>query len=393
MRPRRVCVVTTSRADYGLLRGLMTAIRDDPEMELQVVATGMHLAPEFGLTYREIEGDGLRIDRKVDMLLSADSDCAVTKSIGLGLIAFSETYVGLRPDVVVLLGDRFELLSAAIAALIEKIPIAHLHGGETSQGAVDEAVRHSITKMASLHFVATEDYRRRVIQMGEDPRLVFAYGAPGLDAMHQVTLLSKSELEVHLGFALQAPTALVTYHPVTLETDTAEWQITNLLTALTEEGVRAVITKANADSQGRSINRILEEFCADRAADYRLFDSLGQTVYLSCLRHLDLMVGNSSSGLIEAPSFALPVVNIGDRQQGRIKAANVIDVGPSVVEIVEGIRRARSKEWRETLVDLRNPYAGDGDESVSFRIKEQLKGITLMESLLKKRFHDLSVAP
>jgi UDP-hydrolysing UDP-N-acetyl-D-glucosamine 2-epimerase len=390
---RRICVVTTSRADYGLLTWLMRAIREDAELELQVIAAGMHLCPEFGLTYRDIEQDGLPIDRKIEMLLSADSDSAVTKSIGVGLISFSDTLEYLRPDILVILGDRFELLSAAIAALVAKIPIAHIHGGETSQGAIDEGVRHAITKMASLHFAATETYRRRIIQMGEDPDSVFAFGAPGLDALHHVTLLTKQELESHLGFSLESPTAIVTYHPVTLERRTAEEQIENLLTALSQESVRAVFTKANADMQGRLINQRIAAFCREHPSDYRLSSNLGQEVYLSCLHHLDLMVGNSSSGLIEAPSFELPVVNIGDRQKGRIKAANVIDVGYSIADIVAGIGRASSDAWKEGIKDLENPYAGQGDGMVSFRIKEQLKSVDISESLMKKRFHDLPVGP
>lgn len=389
MNMRRICVVTTSRADYGSLRWLMRAIEDDDGLQLQLIATGMHLSPEFGLTYREIEGDGYSIDRKIEMLLSADTDSAATKSVGLGLAGFSDALMELKPDVLVVLGDRFELLSAAIAALMAKIPIAHLHGGETSQGAIDEAVRHSVTKMSSLHFAATEEYRRRIIQMGENPDAVFAVGAPGLDALRRMTLMSRPELESQLDFALVAPTALVTYHPVTLETDRAAAQIENLLRALMHEGVRAVITKANADTEGRLINQRLEEFCAGRPADYRLYENLGQRVYLSCLRHVDMMVGNSSSGLIEAPSFGLPVVNVGDRQRGRIKADNVIDVDYSIADIAEGIRQAKSSGWRETLADLRNPYAGDGDGMVSFHIKERLKLVDLDASLLKKRFHDL----
>lgn len=381
--------MTSSRADYGLLCRLMRAIRDDEDLDLQVIATGMHLTPEFGLTYRTIEQDGFPIDRKVEMLLSADSDSAVTKSIGVGLIAFSVALDDLRPDIVVVLGDRFELLSVAIAALVARIPIAHIHGGETSQGAIDEGVRHAITKMASLHFAATEAYRRRIIQMGEDPRYVFAYGAPGLDALHDATLLTRHELASHLDFELERPTAIVTYHPVTLERNTAEAQIENLLTALLQANVRAVFTKSNADTQGRRINQRLAEFCRDRPADYRLYDNLGQEVYLSCLSHLDLMIGNSSSGLIEAPSFRLPVVNIGDRQRGRIKAANVIDVGYSVAEIVSGIEQTVSTAWREGLTDMQNPYAGAGDGRVSLHIKERLKRVELGESLLKKRFYDL----
>ena len=389
MTPRRICVVTTSRADYGLLRGLMRAIREDEALALQVIATGMHLCPEFGLSARDIERDGFQIDRKIEMLLSADSDRATTKSIGVGLLGFADALTELHPDLLVLLGDRFELLAPAIAALLAKIPIAHIHGGETSQGAIDEGIRHAITKLASLHFAATQAYRWRIIQMGEDPRCVFAFGAPGLDALHQVRLLTKPELVARLDFELAAPTALVTYHPVTLEQDTADQQIEHLLTALLREKVRAVFTKANADAQGRLINQRVAAFCQDHPVDYRLYDNLGQQIYLSCLRHLDLMIGNSSSGLIEAPSFKLPVVNIGERQRGRIRGANVIDVGYSVGEIVAGIRQALSPPWWEGIRDMTNPYAGRDDGRVSFDIKEQLKQVELTEALLKKRFYDL----
>jgi len=386
-------VVTTSRADYGLLRWLMQAIHDDDELELQVIATAMHLSPEFGLTYRDVERDGFFINRKVEMLLSSDTAGAVSKSIGVGLIGFSDAYDELCPDIVVVLGDRFELLAASIAALIARIPIAHIHGGETSEGAVDEAIRHAITKMASMHFAATEAYRQRIIQMGEDPALTFAFGAPGLDALEHLVLLEKEELEACLQFDLHSPVAMVTYHPVTLENDTAEEQVQNLLVALLETGVRAVFTKANADSQGRLINQKIAEFCLDRPRDYCLRESLGQRVYLSCLRHVDLMIGNSSSGLIEAPSLGLSAVNIGDRQRGRIKAASVIDVGYSVSEIVRGIEQVVSSGRRGRSGAVANPYAGSARGMVSTLIKEQLKLVELGEGLIKKQFHDLMVRP
>lgn len=381
--------MTTSRADYGLLRWLMQAIKEDPDLRLQVVATGMHLAPEFGLTFRSIETDGFRIDRTVEMLQTADGDTAVAKSVGVGLVAFSDVFEELRPDIVVLLGDRFELLSPAVAAFVARIPIAHIHGGETSQGAIDEGVRHAVTKLASLHFAATETYRRRIIQMGEDPDRVFAFGAPGLDALRHLTLLTRAELETHLGFSLDTPSAIVTYHPVTLEPGRAGRRIDALLSALLGENVRAVFTKANADEEGRLINARVAAFCRLHPADYRLFDNLGQMAYLSCLRHADLMVGNSSSGLIETPAFELPTVNIGDRQLGRIRAANVIDVGYDAADIAAGIRKALSPEWKAGLKDMVNPYAARDDESVSARIKQQLKDAELGETLLKQRFHDL----
>ncbi len=389
MKRRAICVVTTSRSDYGLLRWLMQAIQADEELQLQVIATGMHLSPEFGLTFKEIECDGVPIDYKVEMLLSADSEGAVTKSVGVGLLGFSYALADLRPDILVVLGDRFELLSAVIAGLIGRIPIAHIHGGETTEGAIDEGIRHAITKMASLHFAATEAYRQRIVQMGEDPARVFAYGAPGLDALRLLPLLTRGELASHLNFDLDEPTAIVTYHPVTLEKSTASEQVDNLLAALEREHVRAVFTKANADMQGRLINQRIAEFCELHPAEYLLCESLGQRVYLSCLQHLDLMVGNSSSGLIEAPSFGLPVVNIGDRQRGRIRAANVIDVANRVSDIAAGIRQTSSPAWKASLRGLRNPYVGPEAGMTSVHIKEELKRTELGETLLKKRFHDM----
>jgi UDP-hydrolysing UDP-N-acetyl-D-glucosamine 2-epimerase len=385
---KRFCVVTTSRADYGLLRGLMRAIDEDPDLELQVVATAMHLAPEFGLTYHVIEEDGFRVDRKVDMLQSRDGETDMARSIGTGLIGFAAAIEDLRPDVVVLLGDRFELLAPAIAAFTARIPIAHIHGGETSEGALDEGVRHAVTKLAWLHFPATDAYRDRIIRMGEDPARVFAFGAPGLDALREVPLLDRHALERRLDFSLHSPVAIVTYHPVTLEPGSAGRHIEALLAALQQEGVRAVFTKANADQEGRLINRRLADLSAERTKDYRLYDNLGQMVYLSCLAAVDVMVGNSSSGLIEAPSFELPVVNIGDRQRGRIKAANVIDVREDAASIAAGIRQALSPVWQRGLLGMTNPYAGAPGLSVSARIKEELKRADIGPEALKKQFYD-----
>jgi UDP-hydrolysing UDP-N-acetyl-D-glucosamine 2-epimerase len=385
---RRICVVTTSRADYGLLCGLMHAMDEDDDLELQVVVTGMHLTPEFGLTYRDIEDDGFTIARRVELPLPADTDAAVSKAIGMGLVAFADVMDQLRPDILVVLGDRYELLSPVIAAFVARIPIAHIHGGETSQGALDEGVRHAITKMAALHFPATKAYAQRIVQMGEDPETVFAYGAPGLDALHSMHLLTKGELASLLGRELESPMAIVTYHPVTLERDTAGGQIDNLLSALLLEGVGAVFTKSNADAQGTLINERIAAFCSEHPSRYGLYDNLGRTAYLSCLRHLELVIGNSSSGLIEAPSFHLPTVNIGDRQLGRVKAESVLDVGYSTGEIAAGIRQALTPGWRASLKDVENPYAGPLDGSVSVRIKDQLKRAELGERLLKKRFHD-----
>jgi UDP-hydrolysing UDP-N-acetyl-D-glucosamine 2-epimerase len=386
---RKICVVTTSRADYGLLFYLLREIQADPDLQLLIIATGMHLSPEFGLTASDIERDGFRLDKKVEMLLSADSETAIVKSIGLGMVGFADALGSLKPDILVLLGDRFELLAPAAAALHLRIPIAHIHGGETSQGAVDESTRHAITKMACLHFAATELYRKRVVQMGEDPGRVYNFGAPGLDYVHRQKLLSRNQLAAQLGLDLNATTAIVTYHSVTLESRSSLEQIEGLLAALRRSGIAAVFTKANADANGRIINQTVARFCDSNQTKYRLFDNLGQKIYLSCLKHLDLMIGNSSSGLTEAPSFRLPVVNIGDRQKGRIKAANIIDTGYGAREILKDIRKACSSVFKKNLANLKNPYDPFGDGKTSFRIKETLKKTVINRDFLQKKFFDM----
>jgi len=389
MRKRKICVVTSARADYGLLYWLMKEIQNDPDLHLQVVACAMHLSPEFGLSYKTIESDGFHIDRKIEMLLSSDTASGVVKSIGIGLVSFSDALQELMPDIVVVLGDRFEILAPAIASVMLKIPLAHIHGGETSQGAVDEAVRHSITKMASIHFPATETYRQRILQMGENPSRVFNYGAPGLDSIFRLKLLNRQELEEAVSFQLSGTVALVTYHPETLMNNAPEQEIEKILLALKRSKLRAVFTKANADAGGRAINKQIERFCDNDPLNYRLVDSLGQVRYLSCLSNLDIVIGNSSSGLIEAPSFAIPVVNIGDRQKGRLKAGNVIDVRCTVDEICDGINKGLSREFKESLRNLSNPYAGRNDGKSSLRIKDELKRVPLDETLIRKTFCDL----
>jgi len=320
--------------------------------------------------------------------LAADTETASIKSVGVGLLGFSDAFHELIPDIVVLLGDRFELFAPAISALMQKIPIAHIHGGETSQGAVDEAVRHAITKMAAIHFPATEAYRQRIIQMGEQPERVFMYGAPGLDNIYRLKLLEREELAALLQFELTPPTAIVTYHPVSLEHQTAEPQIMNLLQAIAQADLRAIFTQANAEPQGRIVNQRIDAYCRAVPNRYKFVANLGQVAYLSCLTHCDLMIGNSSSGLIEAPSFKLPVVNIGDRQKGRLKAANVINTGYEMTSIKEGIDQALSPEFKLSLQELCNPYEANAQGNASFQIKEVLKSIKLDETLLKKTFRD-----
>jgi UDP-N-acetylglucosamine 2-epimerase (non-hydrolysing)/GDP/UDP-N,N'-diacetylbacillosamine 2-epimerase (hydrolysing) len=349
----------------------------------------MHLAPKFGLTLREIEAEGFRIDRKIDMQLTGESDRANVESIALGLGGFADVFAELKPAIVVLLGDRFELLAPAIAALMLRIPIAHIHGGERSEGALDESVRHAITKMASLHFAATEEYRRRIIQMGEAPGRVFNFGAPGLDQLYNCPLPSRAQLEREIGFQLDEPVALVTYHPATLDPSSVDTQIDHLVAAIKNCQIKAIFTMANADAQGARINARLSALCARTPGQFKWIPHLGHRRYLSCLQHCAVMVGNSSSGLTEAPSFRLPVVNIGDRQRGRIRAANVIDVSCSQADIRRGIKKACSRRFRASLRGMRNPYDHFHDGRTSERIKNVLKQVKLPGDLLKKKFYDL----
>jgi GDP/UDP-N,N'-diacetylbacillosamine 2-epimerase (hydrolysing) len=382
---RRICVVTGTRAEYGLLYWLMKEIQVDTVLELQIIVTGMHLSPEFGLTYLEIEKE-FPISKKIEMLLSSDTPVGISKSMGLALISFAEAYADLAPDIVVVLGDRFEIFSAATAAMIARIPIAHIHGGERTEGAFDEAIRHSITKMSHLHFAATEEYRNRIIQMGENPATVFNVGAPGLDSAHNLALLTKDQLESAIGFKLNKRNLLVTFHPVTLEQNSAQEQFNQLLSALDElEDTHFIFTKANADTDGRAINVMIDEYVYTHPKKSIAFASLGQLRYLSALQYIDAVVGNSSSGLIEAPSFKVATINIGERQKGRIKATSVMDCRPSRDEILRAIRQVYAPENREKLRWIVNPYGSGG---VSKKILDTLRSAPLAQ-VLKKRFHDV----
>ena len=382
---RKICIVTGSRAEYGLLRWLMTEIRDDPDLELQVIATGMHLSPEFGLTYRAIEEDGFAIDAKVEMLLSSDTAVGVTKALGLGVIGFADALDRLRPDIVVLLGDRFEIFAAAQAALVARLPIAHLHGGESTEGAVDEAIRHAITKMANIHFVAAEPYRTRVLQMGEDPARVFNYGAPGLDGIRRLRLLDLGEFEQSINFHLGHTNFLVTYHPATLGGSAPENAFSEILKALDHfPQARFIFTMPNADVGGRSIARMIEAYVQGNSERATALTSLGQLRYLSALAHVDVVIGNSSSGLIEAPVFGKPTVNIGARQSGRLKAESIIDCEEQVQPIVAAIRQALSPDMKRRCEHVQSLYdVGDA----SARIKQTLKTVSL-DGILVKKFRD-----
>lgn len=382
---RKICVVTGTRAEFGLLRWLMQEITESESLELQVIATGTHLSPEFGHTYREIEEAGFTIDAKVEMLVSADTASAVTKSMGLGMIGYSDAYARLSPDIIVLLGDRFEIFAAAAAALIAGIPIAHLHGGETTEGAFDEAIRHSITKMSHLHFVAAKDYQRRVIQLGEQPARVFLVGGLGIDAIKRITLLEREALETSLDFNLGRKSLLITFHPVTLEGASSQQQMAELLIALDElTDTNLIFTMPNADTGGRELADMVDAFVATHG-NARAYVSLGQLRYLSCMKYVDGVIGNSSSGLAEAPSMGVGTINIGDRQKGRLSASSVIDCAPNACSIREALVKLYDPVFRSTLSQAVNPYGTGG---ASKKIVSILSSHPI-ENLLKKSFYDM----
>ncbi len=384
---KKICVVTGTRAEYGLLYWLLKEIEADKELKLQVIVTGMHLSPEFGLTYQEIEKE-FKINKKIEMLLSSDTSIGISKSMGLAQISFAESYEELKPDIVVVLGDRYEIFSATSAAMIAKIPVAHLHGGEITEGAFDESIRHSITKMSHLHFTATNEYKNRVIQLGEHPNRVFNVGGMGIENIKRLKLLSKVEFEKSIDFKLNKRNILVTFHPVTLENSTAKEQFQELLDAIDKlEDTNIIFTKANSDTDGRVINQMIDEYVAKNVYKSVGFTSLGQLRYLSALQYVDAVVGNSSSGLGEAPSFRIGTINIGDRQKGRIKASSVIDCDPNKDSILNSFEKLYSKEFQETLKAVTNPY---GDGCASKKIVEILKSVDL-GNILKKSFYDLKI--
>lgn len=381
---RKIAVVTGTRAEYGLLYWLMRGIQADPELELQTVVTGAHLSPEFGSTWEQIEKDGFTIDAKVEMLLSSDTPVAVAKSVGLGTIGFADALDRLKPDILLVLGDRYEILSAVTAATMLRIPVAHLHGGESTEGAIDEAIRHAITKMSHLHFTAAEEYRKRVVQMGESPERVFNTGAPGLEYLRHLQPLSRSELEKELDFPLSSPLLLVTYHPVTLEGN-PERSFAELLRALDRfPDARIVFTMPNADTEGRGLIRMIQNFVDAHAGRAKAFVSLGQKRYLSLMKTCDAVVGNSSSGLTEAPACGRPTVNIGDRQKGRLKTDSVIDCAEDRESIAKAIELAFTPAFAERTRSTTSLY-GSGD--VAEKIVQVLKTCDL-NNILKKKFHD-----
>ncbi|HCX24190.1 MAG TPA: UDP-N-acetylglucosamine 2-epimerase (hydrolyzing) [Cytophagales bacterium] len=386
MKKRKICVVTGTRAEYGLLYWLMKEIEESDNLELQIIATGTHLSPEFGLTYKEIEKDGFTIHKKVEMVLSADTPSAIAKSTGLSMIGFGDVLADLHSDVMILLGDRYELLAAAFAALVARVPIAHISGGETTEGAFDEAIRHSITKMAWWHFVAADEYQKRVVQLGEDPKRVFNVGGMGVDAIKKARLLSKKRLMKKSGIQFGEKNLLVTYHPVTLEKQTSQSHFQYLLDVLDDlKDVYIIFTMPNSDSDGRIIKQMIDEFVLSHQQRSISFTSMGHLNYLSTLQFVDGVVGNSSSGLAEVPTFKVGTVNIGGRQKGRLKSKSVIDCKPTKRSIKEAIKTLYSKDFQNILSKVDNLY-GKGDATE--KIMEVLKAAKLPEEL-KKEFYNI----
>ena len=382
---RTIGVVTVARSDYGIYLPVLRRIQDDPDLGLQLIVAGMHLSPAFGLTVRDIEVDGFAIAERVEMLLSSDTPEGIAKSMGLGTIGFAQAYARSRPDILLVLGDRFEMYAAVIAALPFAIPVAHLHGGESTEGAIDEAMRHAMTKMSHIHFVATECYARRVMQMGEEPWRIVVSGAPSLDNVHRLRLLGRDELATQYGLDVSGPFLLVTYHPVTLEHGQTEMQMREVLAALEAVDTPVIFTYPNADPGSHVIIQMIQAF----AAQYRraqITVNLGTQPYFSVMQYASAMVGNSSSGIIEAASFKLPVVNIGTRQRGRVRTKNVTDTGYARKEIVAAVETVTSPQFRASLGDLVNPY---GDGHAAKRIIDMLKQVQLNDELLQKHFYAL----
>ncbi len=383
---RKVCVITGSRAEYGLLSRLMKLIKEDSDLILQIIVTNMHLSPEFGNTYQDIEKDGFHIDKKVHMLLSSDTANATAKSIGVAVIGFADAYEDLSPDLILVLGDRYEMLAAVSAALVYKIPVAHIHGGEITEGAFDDSIRHSISKMSHLHFTSTDEYRNRVIQLGEDPAFVFNVGAIGIDNLKHLNLLTKESLEEDLNFKLSGECILVTYHTVTLEDNTAQEQIENLLEVLKEiKNLQILFTLPNSDPNGHIIKELITKFVEENKDRSAVFAALGQIRYLSVLKYINAVVGNSSSGLIEVPSMGIPTLNIGSRQQGRLKPKTVVDCETSVKEIRKNLLYILSSQFKNSCKNAPNPYE---KKNTASEILSVIKKYDL-QKLVKKRFHNL----
>ncbi|MCT2534643.1 UDP-N-acetylglucosamine 2-epimerase [Aquibacillus koreensis] len=386
---KKISILTATRAEYGLLKPIISKLNTVAEFDVRIVVTGAHLSPEFGLTYREIEKDGFVIDEKIEMLLSADTPAAISKSMGLAMISFADYFNRLKPDMLIVLGDRYETLAVCMSAMNERIPITHLYGGETTEGAVDESIRHAITKLSYLHFTSTEKYRSRVIQLGEQPERVFTVGAVGVENILKQRLLDKNELESSIKFKLDKPYAMVTFHPVTLENNQSAVQFQELLNVCKKyQDMKFIFTKANADTNGRIINDMIDAYLEENE-NAIAFTSLGMTRYLSALKYCTVVIGNSSSGLLEAPSFGIPTINIGDRQKGRLLAESVINCEPTVEGINESLKIALSSEFRHKARSTVNPYgSGNTSEKIVTIIMEFLLNNRIT---LKKKFYDCEV--
>lgn len=386
---KKISILTATRAEYGLLKPIIEKLYEVADFDVRVVVTGAHLSPEFGLTYKEIEQDGIVIDEKIEMLLSADTPASISKSMGLAMISFADYFERLKPDMLIVLGDRYETLAVCMAAMNQRIPIAHLYGGETTEGALDESIRHAITKLSYLHFTSTEEYRKRVIQLGEQPDRVFSVGAVGIENILNQKLMVKSKLESSIQFLLDKPYVMVTFHPVTLEDEHSEEQFQALLDVCKRyQNMKFIFTKANADANGRIINKMIDSYIKEN--DHAIaFTSLGMNRYLSALKYCTFVIGNSSSGLLEAPSFGIPSINIGDRQRGRLQANSVINCKPNVDDIEKAIKIALTDEFQRKAKNTINPYGnGNTSEKVVSVVKDFLSNGRIE---LKKKFYDCEV--
>ena len=382
-----IAILTATRAEYGLLSPIIKRMLQDDDINAKVLVTGAHLSPEFGFTYKEIEEDGVIIDKKIEILAKGDTGAAVSQTMGKALIKFGEYFECERPDALLVLGDRYETLAVCIAAMNAQIPVIHLYGGETTQGAIDEAIRHSISKMSYLHFTSTDEYRHRVIQLGENPNRVFAVGAIGVENALSLPLLSKNELEQSLGFSLDKPYVVATYHPVTLETISLDDQISDFFRAIEiKSNYTYIITKANADAGGRRVNELLEKFAKGKT-NIHIVDSLGVKRYLSALKYCYMVMGNSSSGITEVPSFHIPTINIGDRQKGRTHAETVIDCKSDTDSILSAMEKAESEEYRKICLRAVNPFE---KPNVAENIVSTIKSEMMNKAIdIKKIFYDI----
>lgn len=381
----KICVVTGSRAEYGLLKNLLKEIMGSKKIKLQLIVTGSHLSRKFGYTFKEIIDDGFNIDLRVPILNGKDNKNGISKTMSKAIVNFTKAYEKLKPDLILVLGDRYEILSVVTSALICKIPVAHLHGGELTFGAFDDSIRHAITKMSHLHFVANQQYRNRVIQLGENPKHVYTVGGLGVDNINEVQLLSKSEIESRLNIKFDKKNLLVTFHPITLDLTPSEIQLQELLIALNKlSDTTLIFTMPNADPGNYQIRKLIQKFVNGKSNSY-LFESLGQTMYFSCVKQVDGVIGNSSSGVAEIPSFKKPTINIGDRQKGRLQAKSIINCRAESDDILKAIQKMYSKKFTKRVLDTVSPYGLPGASKKILKVLENVD----FENLLQKKFYDV----